>query len=339
MIRSFENISLKGRHTFGIDVKARYLFEYDSVSDLREILKNPLCHEGELLLMGAGSNLLFLSDYHGVILHSCISGIEVTEQHDDYVIIKVGAGVEWDSLVEWCVDRGFGGIENLSLIPGDAGAAPVQNIGAYGVEFKDVFHACEAISTDDGSQLHFSWEDCEFAYRDSVFKNRLKNKVIVTWVYLKLSRMPSYTMEYGNLKDAVASLGGPSLRNIRQAVISIRQSKLPDPVQFGNAGSFFKNPVVDTKQLETIRVQYSNVPYYNTVEPGKVKIPAGWLIDKLGWKGKSLGNAGVHKDQALVLINLGGATGSEVKKLASQISADVRQKFNIDLEPEVNMIG
>lgn len=177
MIRSFENISLKGRHTFGIDVKARYLFEYDSVSDLREILKNPLCHEGELLLMGAGSNLLFLSDYHGVILHSCISGIDVTEQHDDYVIIKVGAGVEWDSLVEWCVDRGFGGIENLSLIPGDAGAAPVQNIGAYGVEFKDVFHACEAISTDDGSQLHFSWEDCEFAYRDSVFKNRLKTRL------------------------------------------------------------------------------------------------------------------------------------------------------------------
>ncbi len=339
MIRSFEYISLKGRHTFGIDVKARYLFEYHLVSELRELLQNPICHESELLQMGAGSNLLFLSDYPGVILHSCISGIEVVEQHDDYVIVKAGAGVEWDSLVEWCVERDFGGVENLSLIPGDAGAAPVQNIGAYGVEFKDVFHACDAISIADGSNLHFTWDDCEFGYRDSVFKNRLKNKVVITYVYLKLSRNPSLILEYGNLKDAVAILGGPSLRNIRQAVIRIRQSKLPDPSQYGNAGSFFKNPVVDIKVLEEIQAMYSHVPFYNTDVSGKVKIPAGWLIDRLGWKGKSVGNAGVHKHQALVLINLGGALGTEVKELAHQISADVKQNFNIDLECEVNMIG
>ncbi len=339
MIKRFENYPLKNHHTFGLDVTAQFYFEYSTTDDLLEILGDPLLTNQTCLLLGGGSNLLFLEDYKGLVLHSAISGIEVVEEDENAVIVKVGAGIDWDALVDWSVTNGFGGIENLSWIPGDVGAAPVQNIGAYGVEFKDVFEKADGVYMHNGHSFSIGKDACAFGYRDSIFKNELKNKVIITQVYLRLNKNPQFLLDYGHVRQAVEQLGVPTLKNIRESIVAIRSEKLPDPKVFGNAGSFFKNPVVDVSVLESIRSRYPDVPFYEMADSQLVKIPAGWLIEKAGWKGQSLGQAAVHQLQALVLINKGQATGREILDLAEAIEADIKEKFDIVLHREVNVVG
>lgn len=339
MIKRFEDYPLRKHHTFGLDVKTKYYFDYSTTDDLLEILGDPLLTKHDCLLLGGGSNLLFLEDYDGIVLHSSILGIEVVEEDADTVTVKVGAGVEWDALVEWSVSNSFGGIENLSWIPGDVGAAPVQNIGAYGVEFKDVFVKAEGVFMHSGLSFSIDKEACAFGYRDSIFKNELKNKVIITRAYIRLNKDPQFLLDYGNVRQAVEQLGAPTLKNVRQSIVAIRSEKLPDPKLYGNAGSFFKNPMVEVSVLEVLKTKYPEVPFYEIPDSTLVKIPAGWLIEKAGWKGQSLGNAAVHQNQALVLVNKGLATGREILALAEAIEADIKQKFNITLEREVNVVG
>ncbi len=339
MIKRFENYPLKNHHTFGLNVYAKFYYEYSTTNDLLEILGDPLLTNHACLLLGGGSNLLFLEDFKGLVLHSAILGIEVVEADEKTVVVKVGAGVDWDALVEWSVTNGFGGLENLSWIPGDVGAAPVQNIGAYGVEFKDVFVKAEGVYMHNGQSFSIEKDACAFGYRDSIFKNELKNKVIITRVYIRLDKDPEFLLDYGHVRKAVEKLGAPSLKNVRQAIVDIRSEKLPDPKVFGNAGSFFKNPVVDASVLAAIRARYPDVPFYEMADNQMVKIPAGWLIEKAGWKGQSLGQAAVHQHQALVLINMGQASGREILVLAEKIEADIKHKFNIVLHREVNVVG
>lgn len=292
--------------------------------------------EKPVLMIGGGSNLLFMGDFNGTVIHSTISTIEVLGHTGDNVHVKVGSGVVWDDFVAWCTVNGLWGVENLSAIPGEVGAAAVQNIGAYGVEAKDVIDTVQTICLEDGSERDFSNADCKYAYRQSIFKNELKGQYAVAYVIFKLSRKPQPKLGYGALGQEVERLGGPTLNNIRQAVISIRDSKLPDPKILGNAGSFFMNPVVTGQEFDIIRNNHPDVPSYPA--PGGIKVPAGWLIEKCGWKGRSLGPAAVYDKQALVLVNKGGATGADIKHLADAIIADVKQKFGITLSTEVNYI-
>lgn len=292
--------------------------------------------EKPVLMIGGGSNLLFMGDFNGTVIHSTISTIEVLGSTGDNVHVKVGAGVVWDDFVAWCTVNGLWGVENLSAIPGEVGAAAVQNIGAYGVEAKDVIDTVQTICLEDGSERDFSNAECKYAYRQSIFKNELKGQYAVAYVIFKLSRKPQPKLGYGALGQEVERLGGPTLNNIRQAVISIRDSKLPDPKVLGNAGSFFMNPVVTEQEFDIIRNNHPDVPSYPA--PGGIKVPAGWLIEKCGWKGRSLGPAAVYDKQALVLVNKGGATGADIKHLADAIIADVKQKFGITLSTEVNYI-
>lgn len=328
-----ENCSLIDRNTFGMDVKADRMVEWSSPQELKEILADL---EGPVLMIGGGSNLLFMSDFHGTVLHSSVSSIEITGGTDDRVLVKVGSGVVWDDFVAWCTVNGFWGVENLSAIPGEVGASAVQNIGAYGVEAKDVIDTVQTISLADGSERDFSNAECRYGYRQSIFKNELKGQYAVAYVIYTLSKVPQPKLGYGALEQEVERLGGPTLANIRQAVISIRNSKLPDPKVLGNAGSFFMNPVVSEQEFNIIRSNYPDVPSYPA--PGGIKVPAGWLIEKTGWKGRSLGPAAVFDKQALVLVNKGGATGADIKHLADTIIADVQQKFGITLSTEVNYI-
>jgi len=292
--------------------------------------------EKPVLMIGGGSNLLFMGDFNGTVIHSTISTIEVLGHTGDNVHVKVGSGVVWDDFVAWCTVNGLWGVENLSAIPGEVGAAAVQNIGAYGVEAKDVIDTVQTIRLEDGSERDFSNAECKYAYRQSIFKNELKGQYAVAYVIFKLSRKPQPKLGYGALGQEVERLGGPTLKNIRQAVISIRDSKLPDPKILGNAGSFFMNPVVTEQEFDIIRNNHPDVPSYPA--PGGMKVPAGWLIEKCGWKGRSLGPAAVYDKQALVLVNKGGATGADIKHLADAIIADVKQKFGITLSTEVNYI-
>lgn len=339
MILHHENHSLKDLHTFGLDVKARHYLVYHNEDELKELLKGTLIRERSLLLMGGGSNLLFLNDYNGVVLHSAIDGIEVVEEDSEQVLLKVGAGVAWDALVAWSVERGYGGIENLSYIPGDVGAAPVQNIGAYGVEFQDVFVRAEGYFLDTALPFSLSKEECAFGYRDSIFKKELKGKVVVTRVLIRLSKQPHFLLDYGPVRSAVEQLGSINLHNIRKVIIAIRCSKLPDPKEAGNAGSFFKNPVVPLAFFQQLQATHPDVPHYELAGGAEIKIPAGWLIEQAGWKGRQMGRAAVHSKQALVLVNLGGATGKEIYSLAENIRSDVQQKYGILLEPEVNVLA
>jgi UDP-N-acetylmuramate dehydrogenase len=339
MINYQEHISLKPFNTFGLDVEASKYFRYSEAEELVEYLKLGNLNNSPFLVLGGGSNLLFVSDFNGIVIHSGILGIDVVDESPDGVVVAAGAGVEWDHLVAWSVEQGLSGIENLSLIPGSVGASPVQNIGAYGVELKDVFFKAEGIYIETGEPFTISAQGCEFDYRYSVFKGPLKNKVVITRVLFKLSRKPSLKLEYGSVMDEVQKLGGPSLQNIRKAIIQIRSSKLPDPAQFGNAGSFFKNPMVNRTHFLSLKERFADMPFYETGDANKVKIPAGWLVEKAGWKGKSKGRAGVHHQQALVLVNLGGATGQEIVDLALEIESDVQKIFGVSLEKEVNVIG
>ena len=329
-----DNCSLASWNTFGMNVKADHLIEWSSTDELKNILPDV---EKPVLMIGGGSNLLFLADFRGTVLHSAISSIEVIGSTDDHIHVRVGSGVIWDDFVSWCSINGLWGVENLSAVPGEVGASAVQNIGAYGVEVKDVIDTVQTICLTDGSERDFSNAECMYSYRQSIFKNELKGEYAVTYVIFTLSKVPQPKLGYGALAQEVERSGGPTLENIRKAVISIRDSKLPDPKILGNAGSFFMNPVISEQKFNLIRRNYPDVPSYPAPD-GMIKVPAGWLIEKTGWKGRSLGPAAVYEKQALVLVNKGGATGADVKRLADTIIEDVKQKFGIILSTEVNYI-
>jgi len=332
-----ENISLLSYNTFGIDAKADYFIEYSSVEELQTALKSEIVKSNRLLHIGGGSNLLFMKDFKGVILHSAINFIKKVSEDADTVMLEAGAVVNWDDFVAYTVENGWGGVENLSLIPGEVGASAVQNIGAYGVEVQDVIIEVNAVEIETGESKIFSVEDCQYGYRESIFKKELKGKYIITSVVFKLQKQPEYKLNYQHLEAEVLKNGDINLQNIRQTIIAVRESKLPDPKIFGNAGSFFMNPVISKAHFNELLAQYPQMPHYFVSETEE-KVPAGWLIDQCGWKGKQIGNAGVHDKQALVLVNKGGATGAEIVYLAEQIQASVKTKFGIELRAEVNYI-
>ncbi|MDD4198153.1 MAG: UDP-N-acetylmuramate dehydrogenase [Paludibacter sp.] len=334
----YQNHSLLNYNTFGLDVKTKYFFEFYSEEDLKEVLQHNYVRDNPLLVIGQGSNLLFLNDFDGVVLHSAIRGIQVVEETEDAIIIEVGSGVIWDDLVGYCVKQGWSGIENLSLIPGETGAAAIQNIGAYGVEIKDVVQKIKAIRIADGQSSVFEQEECHYAYRESIFKKTLKGQYVVTSVIIRLSREPIFNLSYNHLEKEVLKNGVINLENIRNTIIQVRESKLPDPKILGNAGSFFMNPVVTRAKYEALQSQFPEMPHFFVSEQEE-KIPAGWLIEQCGWKGRTIGKVGVHAKQALVLINCGGAKGKEIADLAHQIQQSVAEKFGIALTPEVNFIS
>ena len=328
--------SLLPYNTFGIDVSASRFLEYASVAELKEYIAQgavttPFLH------IGGGSNLLFTKDYDGLILHSRIGGIEVTAEDSQTVSLRVGAGVVWDDFVACCVEHGWYGAENLSLIPGEVGASAVQNIGAYGVEVKDLITAVETVNVQGYGRV-YSVEECEYAYRSSIFKRPENKSVFVTYVRFRLSKEERYTLDYGTIRQELAKYPAPTLPIVRKVIIEIRESKLPDPKVMGNAGSFFMNPIVPREKLEALQQEFPRIPFYE-LNDGRVKIPAGWMIDQCGWKGKALGPAAVHDKQALVLVNRGGAKGSDVLALSDAVRASVRAKFGIDIHPEVNLVG
>ncbi len=325
--------SLLAHNTFGIDAKCGRFVEYSTVEEACKIacmLVEPY------LLIGAGSNLLLTQDFDGTVVHSSIKGVEPQQNSR----IRCGSGEIWDEVVAWCVDHGYYGAENLSLIPGEVGASAVQNIGAYGAEVKDLIVSVEAVEIGTGKLCVFSREECQYGYRDSRFKHEWKNKYLITHVVYQLTNDDSKkTTEYGNIRSELERRGieHPTAAELREVVIAIRESKLPDPKEMGNAGSFFMNPVVSREKFEALLAQYPDMPHYY-IDADHEKIPAGWMIDQCGWKGRSLGRAGVHDKQALVLVNRGGATGADIVALCQQIQHDVREKFGIDIHPEVNII-
>jgi len=331
------NFSLLPYNTFGLNVFCQRFCEYSSVSELKEFIKAGNLAETNWFHIGGGSNLLFINDYNGIILHSQIKGIELVKETGKDCLVRVGAGEVWDDFVIWCVENRLGGVENLSLIPGEVGASAVQNIGAYGVEAKDVIDSVETISATDASERIFSNEDCKFAYRNSIFKE--DNSRIVTHVVFRLQKelFYDYKLDYGHLKGALSACPTINLLQVRETIIAIRNEKLPDPKTLGNAGSFFKNPVVSKEKFVQLQEKYPSIPHYPVGETEE-KIPAGWLIEQSGWKGKSHKRAGVYDKQALVLVNNGGATGIEIQELAELIQQSVYEKFGITIEPEVKII-
>jgi UDP-N-acetylmuramate dehydrogenase len=332
-----QNYNLLHHNTFGMDVKAACFVEYNSVEELQEWIRL-YARESALpfLHVGGGSNLLFTGHFAGTVLHSCIRSVEVVEESDTAVTVKVGAGVVWDRFVEHAVEQGWYGAENLSLIPGEVGAAAVQNIGAYGSEVKDLIVAVECVRLETGAVEVIPAAACDYGYRRSRFKTEWKGLYAVTHVTLRLSRVFAPKLTYGNIRQVLTS-EHPSAREVRNAILAIRREKLPDPEVEGNAGSFFMNPVVPVECLEEIRKSHPEVPFYE-VDEAHVKIPAGWLIEQCGWKGRSLGRAGVHGKQALVLVNRGGASSQEIVNLCNTIRRDVKERFGIEIRPEVNII-
>lgn len=333
-----KDYSLLSHNTFGMDIKASLFIEYTSVEELKEILRRYPLEEGRWLHIGGGSNLLFKGDYPGIILHSTIKGYEILGENEQEVIVRVGAGEVWDDFVAYSVEKGWYGAENLSLIPGEVGASAVQNIGAYGMEAKDLIVNVETVEVATGEERIFTNAECAYAYRESAFKLSLKGKYIVTKVSYRLKKTPCYHLDYGNVRAELEKSGiALTLSNVREVIIKIREGKLPDPKVQGNAGSFFMNPIVPRGQFEALLAEYPQMPHY-VVDAERVKIPAAWMIDQCGWKGKRLGNAGVHDKQALVLVNAGGATGEEVIRLSEAIQKSVFDKFGIRISPEVNFI-
>lgn len=333
-----QHVSLKSYNTFGIDVSAKHYCNITSTEELASILAKH--KENNVFVLGGGSNLLLTKDIDSLVLHINLKGIEVTERHEDFAYIKAQAGENWHSFVLWCLEHNFGGIENLSLIPGNVGASPIQNIGAYGVELKDVFHSCEAINIKDQTFKTFYTDDCQFDYRQSIFKGELKNKYIITSVTFKLTTLNhKFNLDYGAIKTQLQQMQvvSPTIKDVSNAVIAIRQSKLPDPNEIGNSGSFFKNPVVTKSQFNELQAQFNDIPCYKVSET-EVKVPAGWLIEKAGFKGKRFNEYGVHKNQALVLVNYGNASGKDIYKLALLIQNTIKRLFNIQIETEVNII-
>ncbi len=333
------NVDLKPFNTFGIAVKADALARFTSVEELRDLLASPEVSSRPHLVLGGGSNILFTQDFPGTVLVNEIPGMVVVDEDDDHVWVKAGAGVPWHDFVLHCVANGLGGVENLSLIPGKVGAAPMQNIGAYGVEIKDTFSSLEALCIADGEIVLFDSEACAFGYRESFFKRAGKGQYIILNVTFQLNKQPVLNTSYGNIHDELARMGitAPSVRDVSNAVIAIRRGKLPDPAVMGNAGSFFKNPVVPTELADRIRQQHPDVVAY-PAGPGQSKLAAGWLIERAGWKGKREATHGVHDRQALVLVNHGGATGKAVFDLSEQVLQAVKAQFGVELEREVNIL-
>ncbi len=331
-----ENSSLKNYNTFGIDAKAHFLVHITSADQLKQFILDGTFSGQKVLVLGGGSNVLFTKDLDGWVLVNEIKGKEKVAEDENYFLIKVAGGEDWTAFVDYCVERNWYGLENLSLIPGKTGAAPVQNIGAYGIEQRELMISLEAMNLKTGKISVFKNEDCEFGYRSSIFKTKERGNWFILNVTYQLKKTPAFNLEYGPLKAAFeeSSPHAISLKDISEAVKSIRRSKLPNPAVTGNAGSFFKNPVVTKQKLERLKSNHPSIPFYE-LEDGAIKIPAGWLIETCGWKGKNLGNAGVHEKQALVLINKGNATGAEIQHLARKIQSDVLKQFEIDLEPEV----
>ena len=335
MIREFHQISLRTRNSFGVDQQAARLAEFETPEDLRTFFAAGIPRRW--LVLAGGNNILFTRDYDGVLLTPVARQITLLSDDGEEVRVRADAGVEWDDLVEWAVERGLWGIENLSLIPGKAGAAPVQNIGAYGCEAKDAIRRVEMYCVETGAMLTLDAAHCGFGYRESVFKHDLKGKVIITAVEIALSHTPRPRLGYGDVEREVEARGGVTLRNIREVICSIRRAKLPDPAVLGNAGSFFKNPVVGATAAERLLAEYPDMPHYPAPE-GRVKLAAGWLIDRAGMKGRREGAVGVHERQALVLVNHGGATGGEVIAFAHKVQETVREKFGIEIDTEVNIL-
>jgi UDP-N-acetylmuramate dehydrogenase len=334
-----ENQSLKAHHTFGIDVKSKYYAEFRDTNQLNQCLDFVKKNSLNMLVMGGGSNILFTKDFEGAILKNQLLGIEKIEETNDTVVVKSSAGEVWHDLVLYCVEKNWGGLENLSLIPGCVGAAPIQNIGAYGVEIKDTFLKLEALNIASRTVETFNSEQCRFGYRDSIFKNQQKNKYIILAVYFQLEKNPILHTSYGAIQDTLSGMGiqKPSIQDVSHAVCHIRQSKLPNPKEIGNAGSFFKNPEIKKEHYQKLCSQYPEIPSY-PIDDDMVKIPAGWLIEKAGWKGKTINNFGVHKHQALVLVNYGNALGSDIEQLSKDIKKSILEKFEIELETEVNIV-
>ena len=341
MLRIERDYSLLGHNTFGIDARTAAFVEYGSENELVEAaemlrdsrLPSPWLH------IGGGSNLLFTKDWPGTVLHSRINGVEPLHEDGEQAVVRVGSGVVWDDFVAMCVERGWYGAENLSAIPGEVGAAAVQNIGAYGTEVKDLILRVETLNVGNGEIRVFEAAECGYGYRRSIFKQPDNKKYVVLSVTFRLGLRPHFNLDYKALADALATRSDISLRDVRDAVISVRSSKLPDPAVIGSAGSFFTNPVVSGARLQELQRQWPAVPFYELHDgEGSVKLSAGWLIEQCGWKGRSLGRAGVYGKQALVLVNLGGAEGAEVQALAEAVRSDVRSRFGVDLHPEVNIL-
>ncbi|RIW14607.1 UDP-N-acetylmuramate dehydrogenase [Algoriphagus lacus] len=333
-----ENISLKPYNTFGIAKNARFFTSADSVESLKKALIWAKENNQKVLILGGGSNILLTADFDGLVIKVELKGIEKVKEDNDHIWVKVGAGEVWHEWVLHAIDHHWAGVENLSLIPGTVGASPMQNIGAYGVEIKEVFESLEALNRSSLEVWKFTAEECKFGYRESVFKHELKDQFVICSVTFKLRKKPEFHVEYGAIQDVLKEKGITelSLKSVSDAVIEIRNSKLPNPKEIGNAGSFFKNPTISAIQFEKLKSVFPSIPGYPNEEG--IKVPAGWLIEQAGWKGKRIGEVGVHAKQALVLVNYGNGDGIQIKSLSQQVQQAVKEKFGIELSPEVNFI-
>lgn len=338
-MNDLRNYSLRAHNTFGIDASCRRFVEYTSVEEARSIACSLSVADRPLLIVGSGSNLLLTGDFPGTVIHSAIQGLSVRIEGDE-VYVRAGSGMDWDVVVARCVSNGWHGMENLSLIPGEVGASAVQNIGAYGVEACDIIYKVEAVGLADGEVVTFDGSDCSYGYRDSRFKHDWKNRYLITHVTYRLSRQFLPRLDYGNIRAMLdkKEIATPTAQQLRDVIVEIRRAKLPDPKVEGNAGSFFMNPVVTKAKFLELQSRYPDMPHYHIDEESE-KIPAGWLIEQCGWKGRTVGHAGVHDKQALVLVNRGGATGAEVVSLCESIRKDVLRQFGIEIRPEVNIVG
>lgn len=340
MLHVLNDISLKPYTTFGVDVKAAQFVVVKTLEDIHQLINRPGFLEQRRMVLGGGSNVLFCADFEGLVIKNELEGIVIKKEDDDFIWLTAFSGTNWHLFVLYCVGNGYGGLENLSLIPGTVGAAPMQNIGAYGVEIKDTFEELEAIEWTTGEHYKFDKETCAFGYRNSIFKNVAKDQFFIISVTFKLSKQPKLNTSYGDIQKILSEkkITTPSIRDVSDAVIAIRESKLPNPTEIGNAGSFFKNPEIDKSEFLKLQKQYPLMPNY-VVSDTKIKIPAAWLIEQCGWKGKRVGNTGNHAKQALVIVNYGKATGNEIWQHALQVQQSVFNTFGISLEPEVNRIA
>ncbi|WMN06505.1 UDP-N-acetylmuramate dehydrogenase [Marivirga arenosa] len=341
MLNFLKSESLRSYNTFGFSAVADLLIEINTIEEFQLLLESKEWKENSHLILGGGSNILLTDDFHGLVVINKISGIKKVAEDDETVTVKVGGGVNWHEFVLFTINNDWGGLENLSLIPGTVGAAPMQNIGAYGIEIKDTFENLEAVNLESGEIESFNTDACKFGYRESVFKHKLKGKYLIVSVSFRLHKKNFHklSLEYGVIRDVLEQrdINKPSIKDVSNAVIEIRESKLPNPAEIGNSGSFFKNPIIDSFQFEALKEQYPSIPSYE-LESGQIKLAAGWLIEKAGWKGYEENGVGVHHKQALVLVNHGQGRGRDILNLAKKIQSSIQSKFGIELSPEVNFI-
>lgn len=334
-----ENYPMRNLNTFGINVHAKLFTGFSSIDEARSLLSDKKLSKEKRLVLGGGSNILFTGDFNGIVMKNELKGIDLINEDADHFFVKAGAGESWHVFVMHCIDNNYAGLENLSLIPGNVGAGPMQNIGAYGVELKDTFYELEALNLKTLAMEKFTNEECKFGYRESIFKREAKDRYIITSVTFRLNKKPVLNTSYGAIEKELEEMGvkEPSIKTVSQAVINIRRSKLPDPAQIGNAGSFFKNPVVSAEKYESLKKDFPSIVGYPN-SSSEIKLAAGWLIEQCGWKGKTFGDAGVHKLQALVLVNYGNAKGEEIFGLSQRVMDSVKEKFGVELEREVNIV-